>query len=86
MYVEVVLTGPEGAPRITLPAGAVHQGATVYLRDAQGRLETREVTLGWRQGGIAVIEAGLVPGEEVILDDIVPALPGLRVTRTEGGQ
>ncbi len=86
MYVEAVLTGPELAPRVTLPAIAVHQGDTVYLRDADGRLALREVTLGWRQGDVAVIEAGIEPGEEVIVDDIVPALPGIVVTPAESGE
>lgn len=80
MYVEAVLTGPAGAPVISLPASAVHEGDTVYLRDAEGRLALREVEIGWRQGGIAVIATGLAAGDEVILDDIVPALPGLPVT------
>lgn len=83
MYVEAVLTGPELAPRVTLPASAVHQGDTVYLRGGDGRLALRAVTLGWRQGDIAVIEAGIEPGEEVIIDDIVPALPGMLVTPAE---
>lgn len=85
MYVEAVLTGPAMAPRVSVPAEALHQGDTVYLRDADGRLELRAVTLGWRQGDIAVIEAGVEPGEEVIVDDIVPALPGLIVTPAESG-
>lgn len=86
MYVEAVLTGPPIGPFVTLPAGAVHEGGTVYLRDPDGRLEPRAVTPGWRQGDIAVIGAGIDPGEEVIVDDIVPALPGLRVTPAERGQ
>jgi len=83
MYVEAVLTGPSVGERIALPAHAVHGGNTVYLRDAEGRLELRAVTLGWRQGDEAVIEDGIAPGDEVILDDIVPALPRLRVIAAE---
>ncbi|MFB9149356.1 efflux RND transporter periplasmic adaptor subunit [Roseovarius ramblicola] len=83
MYVEVTLTGPAGAPVIVLPAQAVHGGDTVYLRDAEGRLEMREVTVAWTQAGESVIAEGLDAGDEVILDDIVPALPGLRVRALE---
>lgn len=79
MYVEVILTGPAGPPVISLPASAVHQGGTVYLRDADGRLRIREVAIGWTQAGMAVIADGVAQGDEVILDDVVPALPGLRV-------
>ncbi|WP_164989238.1 efflux transporter periplasmic adaptor subunit [Roseovarius sp. A46] len=83
MYVEVTLTGPEGAPMIVLPAQAVHGGDTVYLRDAEGRLEMRDVIVAWTQAGESVISEGLDAGDEVILDDIVPALPGLRVRAAE---
>lgn len=83
MYVEVTLTGPAGAPVIALPAQAVHGGDTVYLRDAEGRLEMREVTVAWTQAGESVIAKGIDAGDEVILDDIVPALPGLRVRAAE---
>lgn len=83
MYVEVTLTGPAGAPVIALPAQAVHGGDTVYLRDEEGRLEMREVTVAWTQAGESVIAAGIDAGDEVIVDDIVPALPGLRMRAAE---
>lgn len=79
MYVEAVLTGPAGEPRIALPASAVHEGDTVYLRDNDGRLAFRQIEVAWRQDGLAMVSAGLSAGDQVILDDIVPALPGLRV-------
>lgn len=83
MYVEVTLTGPAGAPVIALPAAAVHGGDTVYLRNAEGRLAIRDVTVAWTQSGESVIASGIDVGDEVILDDIVPALPGLRVRAAE---
>ena len=83
MYVEVTLTAPAGEPVIVLPAQAVHGGDTVYLRDADGRLDLRKVTVAWTQSGESVILEGITAGDEVILDDIVPALPGLRVTVAE---
>ena len=83
MYVEVTLTGPASAPVIVLPAQAVHGGDTVYLRDAKGRLELRRVTVAWTQLGESVIAKGIDAGDEVILDNIVPALPGLRVNVVE---
>ncbi|WP_154149356.1 efflux RND transporter periplasmic adaptor subunit [Roseovarius bejariae] len=86
MYVEAILTGPPGAPRVVIPANAVHEGDTVYLRDQQGRLALRTVEVGWRQDGMAVINEGLSEGDEVIVDDVVPALPGLRVIPAGQGQ
>lgn len=79
MYIEAILTGPAGTPRIALPASAVHEGDTVYLRDRDGRLVFRQIKIAWRQDGLAVVASGLSAGDQVILDDIIPALPGLRV-------
>ncbi|WP_051202874.1 efflux RND transporter periplasmic adaptor subunit [Sediminimonas qiaohouensis] len=84
MYVRLTLTGPEGAPVIALPDHAVHGGDTVYLRDGDGRLELRKVTVAYRQQGLAVIAEGLEGGEEVVLEDLVPALPGMPLSVAEG--
>ncbi|GAA6199850.1 acriflavin resistance protein [Aquicoccus sp. SU-CL01552] len=79
MYVELTLTGPVVATQVTLPDSAVHEGGIVYLRDGAGRLELRRVSVGWLQSGTAIILDGVFPGEEVILDDLVPAVPGMIV-------
>ncbi len=84
MYVEVVLTGPEGPARIALPAGAIHEGNIVYLRNGDGRLELRDVSVDWRQSGMAVLDGGIAEGEEVIADDLMPAIPGMIVEPAEG--
>lgn len=83
MYVEVTLTGPESYPRVALPDSAIHEGNLVYIRNDEGRLELREVTIDWRQSGLAVLKAGVAAGEEVILDDLMPAIPGMMVKRAE---
>lgn len=83
MYVELVLTGPAISGRVTVPDSAVHEGDLVYLRDADGRLELRKVSVAWRQAGQAVLAGGIDPGEEVVLDDLVPAIPGMIVTPAE---
>ena len=79
MYVEVVLTGPEGPARVTLPDSALHEGGLVYIRTGAGRLELRAVSVDWRQSGLAVLGEGVAAGEEVILDDLMPAIPGMLV-------
>lgn len=83
MYVEVVLTGPLGPARVMLPDSAIHEGGLVYLRNDEGRLELREVLVDWRQLGLAVLSGGVAEGEEVILDDLVPAIPGVVVEPVE---
>ena len=86
MYVELVLTGPVISENVTIPESAVHEGNLVYLRDTEGRLALREVSVVWRQNGQAVIETGIASGEEVILDDLVPAIPGMIVIPMESGE
>ncbi len=86
MFVELVLTGPSIATSVTIPDSAVHEDDLVYLRNADGRLELRQVSVDWRQGGQAILTDGLTPGEQVILDDLVPAIPGMMVIPAEGAE
>ncbi|WP_099823596.1 efflux RND transporter periplasmic adaptor subunit [Oceaniglobus indicus] len=83
MYVEVMFEAPAATTSITIPESAVHGGDLVYLRDADGRLALREVAVSWRQNGQAIIASGIAPGDEVILDDLMPAIPGTIVTVAE---
>ncbi len=85
MYVEVSLSSPSSSPRIAIPSRAIHDGV-VYLRNADGRLELRDVTPAWQQGDLVVIDEGLSPGDEVILDNILPAIPGMRILPAELAQ
>lgn len=86
MYVEVILTGHMGQPQVTIPDSAVHDGGIVYLRNAEGRLELRDVSIDWRQDGLTMLKDGITVGEEVILDDLMPAIPGMIVTPVEGAE
>lgn len=86
MFVEVILTGPEGLAQVTLPDSAIHEGDLVYIRDVKGRLELRAVSVDWRQSGLAVLSDGVAVGEEIILDDLIPAIPGMVVDPTESGE
>ena len=79
MYVEVLLKGPVISESVMIPGSAVHGGNLVYLRDKEGHLVLRKVSVSWRQSGQAIIGNGVEPGEEVILDDLVPAIPGIIV-------
>jgi multidrug efflux pump subunit AcrA (membrane-fusion protein) len=75
MYVEGILSATAGTPRIVLPAAALHDSG-LYLIDAHERLARRTVATALRQRDVVVLEAGVAPGERVILDDLVPAIPG----------
>jgi RND family efflux transporter MFP subunit len=74
MYCEVEL---RGAPRegILLPRAALHAGV-VHLVEA-GVLREREVVTGLVMGDHVVVEDGLRDGEQVVVSDLVPAVPGM---------
>lgn len=84
MYVQVTLTGPALPPAILLPDTVVHEGDTVYLMDAEGRLEIRPVTVAFRQEGQVVLADGLAVGERVVADDLVPAMAGMLLRDVAG--
>jgi multidrug efflux pump subunit AcrA (membrane-fusion protein) len=83
MFVEVELRGQPWPDAIVVPRIATHRnddGETVlYLADRAGRLEVRPVTLGPVQGDLAVVRAGLEPGERVVVSDLIPAVAGMRL-------
>jgi multidrug efflux pump subunit AcrA (membrane-fusion protein) len=86
MYVELILRGPVISESVAIPESAIHEGDLIYLRDIEGRLVLRKVSVAWRQGGQAIIANGVEPGEEVILDDLVPAIPGMIVIPVGGSE
>lgn len=85
MQVEVALTGPDLPNALVIPEAALH-GEMVYLVTPDNRLELRKVAVAFRQDGLAVIGAGLVAGERLVLDDLAPALPGLALVPVEVAQ
>jgi RND family efflux transporter MFP subunit len=79
LYTRVRLSAPSPEPRLVVPASAVHRGE-LYLVDEQDRLVRRRVSVAFQQGDLAVIEAGLAPGERVVLDDLQPAIDGMALS------
>nr|WP_298413739.1 efflux RND transporter periplasmic adaptor subunit [uncultured Halomonas sp.] len=78
MYVQVRLAAEAPEPRMVIPASAVHQGE-VYRLDNAGRLVRQPVEVAFEQHDLAVIAEGLERGDRVILDDVMPAINGMRV-------
>lgn len=78
MYVQVYLTAVNREPLLVVPATAVHH-QEVYRVSDDDRLERRSVSVAFEQNDLAVISAGLVPGDRVIVDDPVPALDGMAI-------
>ncbi|MWJ28540.1 efflux transporter periplasmic adaptor subunit [Halomonas sp. ZH2S] len=76
MYVRVQLSASSPKPQLVIPASAVHQGE-VWLVDAEARLERRAVSVAFEQRDLAVIAAGLDPGERLVVDDLPAAIAGM---------
>jgi membrane fusion protein, multidrug efflux system len=68
---------------IVVPQQAVQrgpQGTFVYVVAAGDTVAARPVELERTQGELAIVRAGLVPGERVVLDEQNQLAPGARVT------
>ncbi|AOY90075.1 hypothetical protein BKP64_18975 [Marinobacter salinus] len=75
MFVRATITAPTPEPVLVVPASAIHQGE-VYLADGNDRLQRQPVSLAWQQRELAVVSGGLKPGDQLILDDLIPAIEG----------
>ncbi|WP_020412997.1 efflux RND transporter periplasmic adaptor subunit [Microbulbifer sp. SSSA007] len=82
MYARVELLAP-AASALAIPRRALHEGR-VYLVE-NGQLRVRPVQVDYHQGDTSVIRAGLNPGEQVIVTDVIPAINGMAVS-VAGGQ
>ncbi|GMV55641.1 MAG: acriflavin resistance protein [Betaproteobacteria bacterium] len=81
-FVRVVLQGAVRNNAIAVPQRAVldgPQGKFVYVVNAEGKAEARPVTVGDWHGDEWLIDAGLKPGERVIVDGVLRIGPGAPV-------
>ncbi|MCO1336194.1 hypothetical protein MO867_17835 [Microbulbifer sp. OS29] len=83
MYARVELLAPV-APVLAIPRRALHEGRVYLVED--GQLRVREVEVDYHQGDTTVISAGLNPGEQVIVTDVIPAINGMAVSVISGQQ
>jgi multidrug efflux pump subunit AcrA (membrane-fusion protein) len=82
MQVELTLTGRIIPGSLVIPEAALH-GKLVYVADDQDQLDMRPVTEAFRQNGLVVIAEGLAASDRLILDDITPAIPGIKLLPIE---
>jgi len=76
MYCQVELRGKPRAKSVVIPRSALHQGM-VYVADTENRMEIRKVDLDYTQGSLISVKGGLVPGDKVIVTDLIPAIQGM---------
>lgn len=73
---------------IVVPVAALQQNGeriTLYVVDAEGRAQLREVSVRDQREGVAVIGSGLAAGERVVVDGHLRLAPGNAVTIVTGG-
>ena len=76
MFVEIEIRTRAREETIVVPRSALH-GGRVYVVNGASRLDIRTVTVGLRQGDLAVIEKGIEPGERIVVSDLFPAVAGM---------
>ncbi len=75
MYVEVELRGKPRKNVLLVPRAAIHEKRLYVIKD--NRLDIRDADIAFIQGNIAVLNGGLEPGEQVVVSDLIPAIPGM---------
>lgn len=65
-----------------MPVEAVRDNVALLVTPA-GQLEKRRVDVGFVMGNLAVIESGLVPGDQLVVTSPTVAVPGMDVKAVE---
>lgn len=81
MYVAVDIYGPQ-RDALVIPRQAVHEDRVYVVGDEQ-TLEIRKVAIRFRQNGDVVLENGIQEGEQVVLNDLIPVIPGMPLAPRE---
>ena len=76
MFVQVSIAGHEQKNRIVIPRSAIRSG-TVYVVDAESRLQLRKVQRLYNQAEFSVISEGLSSGDLIVVSDLQPAVSGM---------
>ncbi len=87
-FVTVLLEGAEPVMAVTIPRAAVAQdqaGFFVFIVDAEGRAQRRNITLGRSTAEMAVVESGIAAGDRVISEGIQRVRPGQPVNAAPAG-
>ena len=76
LFVELELRARAVPGQIIVPRSAVHDGK-VRVVNGENRLEIRAVSLGFHQGSVVIVAAGLKAGEKIVVSDLSPAIAGM---------
>lgn len=76
LFVEIEIRTHAIANSIVVPRSAFHDGK-LYVVNSEDRLDARSVKIGLLQGDIAVVSAGVEPGDRIVVSDLIPAIAGM---------
>lgn len=76
MFVQASIEGLPLPEAIAIPRHALREGNTVLVADQADTLQRREVTVASADTQTAILEAGLQPGDRVIVSPMDYAIPG----------
>lgn len=79
-YVRAAIEGPEIEGLFSIPRRALRDESTVWLMNAESRLDIRPVDILWKDDTRALVRNGLSEGEDLVLSDIVTPLKGMLLT------
>ena len=82
MFVEVELRAKPVENRIVVPRAAIRAGRVLVV-DADNRLRSKPVEIGFVQGDVAILSAGLTAGEQIVVSDLSPAIDGMLLKATQ---
>jgi len=82
MFVEVEIRAKPIEGVIVVPRSALDAGRLLIVSD-DGRLQVRKVETGIVQGSLAVVQAGISPGNRIVVSDLNPAVDGMLINATE---
>ena len=77
-YCKVTLLGNKAAEKYCVSRTALHDNNVLIIND--GKLEVRTVKVDYFQEDYAVISDGINSGEQIILSDLFPAVPNMKIT------
>ena len=82
-YVRVEILGPTLPQAIVLSRSSLREEERVWVYNAQGELEIRQVEVALRRRDSVLIQAGLADGDRVVTSSLPAALPGMRLQAVE---
>jgi multidrug efflux pump subunit AcrA (membrane-fusion protein) len=87
LFVEIVVSGRRLDDALLVPREALSRsgdrGWSVHLADAEDRLVQRPVSIGGFFGNVALVGAGLDPGDRVVVSDLPFAIEGMKLAPRE---